>query len=1007
MVTATATDPQGNTSEVSPERPATLQHLRLFAWSPVSRRSSRPRLGDAIALARPGCPGRLTRRGTCTLSVAAGTLTLSGTSGLTGSGDGTGTLEYQGSLSAMNSALEGLTFAPPPGLSGTTTLNLNAESAGAPELEAQVLITDGLFSVTTTADSGPGSLRQAILGSDAVGGQATTIDFDLPGAGVQTIEPSSPLPAITAAVLIDGWSQPGFAGTPLVEIEGSQAGVSDGLTTTGSNVTVRGLDINNFSEGAGIHITGATAIDNWIYGSFLGTDPTGTQADPNKEGVEIDGGATQNLIGTNGDGFNDAAERNLLSGNLFAGVWMTGQGTSSNGVAGNFIGTDITGSVAINNGTEPITDSLGDVFGGGIAINDGASGNRIGTDGDSADDVSERNVIAGSNNDAIDIFGVGTDGNVVAGNFIGTDVTGTDSLGIAGDGVFVAEGASSNWIGVNPIGGHAIGFEGNVISGNGADGVQILLGAQSNVVAGNKIGTNSTGTIGLGNGFWGIEIQDGGSNTVGGSTAGAGNLIAGNDQGGVAIHGIQSVGEVVQGNLIGTDVTGTKALGNAYSGVYVGDWGVAGDAASAATIGGTAAGAGNVISANGNWGVWIDDAGTTGVVVEGNLIGTDRSESVALGNLLGGVEIYGGAQGNVIGGAVPGAGNVISGNDNYGVNITGSNGNQIAGNDIGTDRTGVSILPNDGPGVIVESGASSNTIGGSTAAAGNLITNNDGPGVEVGNSTGDTTLGDQVTANRIFDNADLAIDLGDDGVFENSGSPRQGPNNLQDFPIIVAIADGEFQGWLEGCIPFSSYTVDVFASAASSADGSGEAQDFLGSLVVVTNAQGQAFFTVPFTPPAGLPLVTATATDEEGNTSEVSAVRPGIVEAPNQTIRLIPGQSAVFSAASADHISVRDPGAGPLDALWEVYLSIPVGTLTLSETAGLTGFGDGTGSLTYTGPLSALNAALDGLTFDSPPGYEGNPTLGLYAQSEGALLGPVRDPIRGYEWPLRGYDHRR
>ena len=130
-------------------------------------------------------------------------------------------------------------------------------------------------------------------------------------------------------------------------------------------------------------------------------------------------------------------------------------------MAGNWIGTDISGSVALNNGTQPVTDSLGNVFGGGVAISAGASGNRIGTDGKSVDDVGERNVIAGSGNDGIDIYGTGTDGNVVAGNFIGTDVTGTRSLGIAGDGVFLAEGASSNWIGVNPSGGAAIQDEGN------------------------------------------------------------------------------------------------------------------------------------------------------------------------------------------------------------------------------------------------------------------------------------------------------------------------------------------------------------------------------------------------------------------------------------------------------------------------------------------------------------------------------------------------------------------
>ena len=112
---------------------------------------------------------------------------------------------------------------------------------------------------------------------------------------------------------------------------------------------------------------------------------------------------------------------------------------------------------------------------------------------------------------------------------------------------------------------------------------------------------------------------------MGGPTAGAGNIISGNEQGGVAIRGIDAVGDVVQGNLIGTDATGTRALGNGYSGVYIGDWGDAGDAASNATI------EENVISANGNRGIWITGAGTTGVVVQQNLIGTDLTGTKALG----------------------------------------------------------------------------------------------------------------------------------------------------------------------------------------------------------------------------------------------------------------------------------------------------------------------------------------------------------------------------------------
>ncbi len=82
------------------------------------------------------------------------------------------------------------------------------------------------FLVSNTGDSGPGSLRQAILDSNAATGATNTIDFDISGTGVQTIAPLSPLPAITNPVLIDGTSQPGYAGTPLIELSGSQAGTA-------------------------------------------------------------------------------------------------------------------------------------------------------------------------------------------------------------------------------------------------------------------------------------------------------------------------------------------------------------------------------------------------------------------------------------------------------------------------------------------------------------------------------------------------------------------------------------------------------------------------------------------------------------------------------------------------------------------------------------------------------------------------------------------------------------
>ena len=648
------------------------------------------------------------------------------------------------------------------------------------------------FIVSNTADSGTGSLRQAIVDSNADTGHTNTIDFHFSGTGVQTIAPLSFLPVITNPVLIDGFSQPGYSGTPLIELSGSQADGGGGLTIAGAGVTVRGLDIDNFSQGAGIHLTGTGSTGDWIYGTFLGTDPTGTQAEPNEYGVEIDRGASGNLIGTNGDGVNDAAERNVISGNSFAGIWINGPGTERNAVAGNFIGTTVSGDVALDNGTSTVYYNNGASYGintgGGVVIQGGASSNRIGTDGGSVDDAGQRNIIAGSNNDGLEIIGTGTDGNIVAGNFIGTEVTGTLSLGIANNGVFLAAGASSNWIGVNPDGGTAFGDEGNLISGNGIDGVQIYLNANANDVAGDRIGT---------------------------------------------------------------DVTGAGALGNSFAGV-----------------------------------------------------------------------------------------------------------------DIDTSF--------------------GNTIGGATAAAGNLIANNGGPGVVVGGSAGDLSIGNQITANRIFGNTAQAIDLGDDGVTDNGTAPRQGPNNLQNFPDVVSTAVGQYQGWLGGSTPNTPFRLDFFASAAYGPGGSGEAQDYLGSLNVTTNATGQVVFAVPFTPPAGLPIITATATDPQGNTSEVSALRSAMLQAPSLSVHAEANQSLAFATNSGDGIAIQDPDAGPLNPVWGLTLSVSNGTLTLSSTAGLTGSGDGTGALSYSGPLAALNAALEDMIFNPPVGPHVLSTLALGAQSYGS-----------------------
>ncbi len=343
-ITATATDPQGDTSEVSAARITTIeaptQAPRLVAGQPLTFSSA---TGDGIALQDPDA-GPFVATWDLTLSVLGGTLTLGSTAGLTGSGDGTGSLSYSGPISAIDGALEGLTFTPQPQFRGGTTLILDAASEGAMPIRADIAITDGVFSVTTTADSGPGSLRQAILDSNAVTGGTNTIDFAIPGSGVHTILPLSPLPAIVNPVLIDGSSQPGYDDTPLIEIDGSRAGTADGLTITGSGVTVLGLDIDRFADGAGILLSGAGATGDTIEDNFIGTDPTGLQALPDEFGVRIVGGADNNLIG----GTTTAA------GNLIA--FDTGPGVD---VEDDSVGDQITSNRIYGDNTPPMPGPAG------------------------------------------------------------------------------------------------------------------------------------------------------------------------------------------------------------------------------------------------------------------------------------------------------------------------------------------------------------------------------------------------------------------------------------------------------------------------------------------------------------------------------------------------------------------------------------------------------------------------------------------------------------------------
>ena len=219
------------------------------------------------------------------------------------------------------------------------------------------------FTVTNTNDDGAGSLRQAILNANASTG-FDAIEFNIPSTGPHTIQPLSALPRITEPVVIDGYTQSGASpntngpdlGTNavlMIELDGTNAGDNvNGLIIEAGGNTVRGLVINRF-PGFGDGIIILFNGGNSIQGNFIGTDVSGTTELPNDIGVLISANSKGNIIGTDGDGVDDGAERNLISGNVRDGIRLqrgpVGAATDLNVIAGNLIGTDRTGTLAVGN----------------------------------------------------------------------------------------------------------------------------------------------------------------------------------------------------------------------------------------------------------------------------------------------------------------------------------------------------------------------------------------------------------------------------------------------------------------------------------------------------------------------------------------------------------------------------------------------------------------------------------------------------------------------------------
>ena len=419
-----------------------------------------------------------------------------------------------------------------------------ADGGSTLSLRQAIEISDGALAISALSPSQAG-LVTGVLSSP------NTIDFAIPGVGPFVIEPGTALPAITAPVVIDGDSEPGAhpntngpgQGKDTVipiEIDGSNTPGSNGLDLKVGNSTVEGLAIGGFtvgqssssSTGFGILIEGQTG--DLIQGDFLGTDTTGTRALPNSVGIED---------------------------------------TNSQG-----------------NTSSPVED-LNTI--GGTAAGAG-------------------NVISGNTGDGLDLLRIAAVGSpidfatdLVEGNFLGTDATGTRPLPNDGDGIHITAtqsliGGSGPTIGGSgsTIGGTSAGA-GDVISGNAGFGIAIdgesFANPDGALVEGDFLGTDVTGTKALPDGGGGIQVNGGNSSTIGGTTAGARDVISGNEGDGISVTEAYAPALLVEGDSIGTDATGSLSLPNTGNGIsYV---------AGFSTVGGTTAGAANVIAYNGGAGV--------------------------------------------------------------------------------------------------------------------------------------------------------------------------------------------------------------------------------------------------------------------------------------------------------------------------------------------------------------------------------------------------------------------
>jgi hypothetical protein len=340
-----------------------------------------------------------------------------------------------------------------------------------------VTVNAATYTVTTTNDGlgVPGSLREAINQANTTSDATFFININIGAGGVKMITPNSPLPAINPAnattVVIDGTTMPGYAGAPLVQLNGAFAGAgANGLTVLGGNVTVRGLVISNFSSygiymgcpaGSGNGCLGMSNLN--VYGCYIGTDASGTAAAGNGNGIRVQANDYLNpAVFTTNIGGTAANQRNVISGNVQNGIVFDSPFSDNDiNVVNNHIGTNAAGTAAVPNGANGIF--VFDTLPAGITV-----APKVNIGGANA---VQRNVISGNAGNGIRALNHNTLHIYIRGNYIGTNAAGTGDLGNGANGILADSSTGGSSFHDFYVGGAAAG-EGNTISGNGVDGIR-------------------------------------------------------------------------------------------------------------------------------------------------------------------------------------------------------------------------------------------------------------------------------------------------------------------------------------------------------------------------------------------------------------------------------------------------------------------------------------------------------------------------------------------------------